>query len=228
MAKPFLKQKAIELRGAGYSYSRIKRELGVGKGTLSAWLQGLPLSQERIRELRDWNEIRIERYRETRRKKREAILKEIYSQESSKIFPLSQREEFLCGLFLYWGEGTKTGNGILCLANTDYRMMRFFLQWITLALGVPKEKVFIRLHLYSDMSVEKEQEFWSKTLNIPSSQFKKPYVKKSTLVGLTYKNGFGHGTCNMMVSDAILRKRVLMGIKSIGDLFEDGNLDTGA
>lgn len=222
MAKPILKQRAIELRKAGHSYSHIRQSLGVSKGTLSAWLEGLPLSPERIRELRDWNEVRIEHYRETKRKKREAILREIYDEESLKIFPLSKREEFLCGLFLYWGEGTKRLDSSFSLSNTDYRMVRFFVHWIRSAFEVPLDKIIVRLHLYSDMDVAREQSFWSRTLKIPISQFRKPHIKSSTLAELSYKNGFGHGTCNIIVNDAMLCKRILMGMKSIADTF--GNI----
>lgn len=221
MAKSLLKQKAIELRRSGQSYSQIKKQLGVSKSTLSNWLQDMPLPPERIRELRDWNEVRIERYRETRRKSRESALRNIYESERSKIFPLSKREEFLCGLFLYWGEGSKRIEGSFSLSNTDYRMMRFFVHWTRDILEIPIGKIIVRLHLYSDMDVVTEQVFWSEALEIPLGHFKKPYLKKSNLAGLSYKNGFGHGTCNVIVNDAMLCKRILMGIRSIADALEN-------
>jgi hypothetical protein len=223
MAKRLLKQKAIELRKAGQSYSQIRQQLGVSKSTLSVWLEDLPLPEERIRELRDWSAVRIERYRETRRKNRETILCKVYDQEHSKIFPMSAREEFLCGLFLYWGEGLKVGRTYFSLSNTDFRMMRFFIYWAKSAMGVHPDKFVIKLHLYSDMDAKRERSFWSRTLGIPYSQFRKPYIKKSSLRGLTHKNGFGHGTCNVAVYDAMLCKRILMGLKSIGDTF--GNVE---
>ena len=69
------------------------------------------------------------------------------------------------------------------------------------------------------MNIEREQDFWSHALDIPIPRFRKPYVKGSTLTGLSYKNGFGHGTCNVIVNDAMLSKRILMGIRSIADTF---------
>ena len=108
MAKFKIRERAVLLRKEGKSYSEIKSLLKVSKSTLSLWLRDYPLSQEKIRELRDWNQKRIENYRETRRRQRESILNDIYKHEKDVILPLSKRELFLTGLFLYWGEGGKT------------------------------------------------------------------------------------------------------------------------
>ena len=80
MAKQREKQKALKLRKLGKSYSQIKKVLRISKSTLSSWLKNYPLPPEKIRELRNWNHIRIERYRETRSKTREALLKQIYDE----------------------------------------------------------------------------------------------------------------------------------------------------
>ncbi len=51
MAKIKEREKAIELRKKGMSYSQIREKLGTPKSTLSNWLKDHPLSKERIREL---------------------------------------------------------------------------------------------------------------------------------------------------------------------------------
>lgn len=222
MAKFKEKQKAITMRNQGMSYSQIKKILGVSKSTLSYWLKGYPLSEQRIRELRDWNEIRIEKYRETRRKKREKIFKQFYDSEKKIIFPFSKRDLFIAGLFLYWGEGGKTRNSEISLSNTDLSIIKVFIIWVESIFDFPKEKMIVRLHLYKDMNVKKECNWWSSALQIPLSQFRKPYIKNSSLKSVTHrKGGFGHGTCNILVRNAILAKRVLQGLKVISDYFED-------
>ncbi len=60
-------------------------------------------------------------------------------------------------------------------------------------------------------------ELWSKITDLPFKNFKNVYRKESTLVGLTYKNGFRHGTCMVRVYDKKLASFVLMGLKYIGD-----------
>lgn len=72
------REKALILRKQGMSYSQIKKILKVSKSTLSLWLRNYPLSKQRIRKLRDWNEQRIEKCRETKRKKKEERLKQFY------------------------------------------------------------------------------------------------------------------------------------------------------
>lgn len=59
MARKLDKQRAILLRKRGYSYSQIKNKLGISKSTLSGWLYDIPLSEKRIRELRDLSPQRI-------------------------------------------------------------------------------------------------------------------------------------------------------------------------
>jgi len=217
------REKALALRKQEMSYSQIKAILGVGKGTLSAWLKNYPLSKERISQLSWKNERRIERYRETMREKREKRLKEFYDEQKNKIFPLTERDFFIGGIFLYlyWGEGSKTISTEVSVSNTDPSMINFFIHWVINYLKVPKEKIDIRLHLYSDMDIIKKTAFWSKRINIPKSQFSKPYIKQASIKSVNYKGMFGHGTCNVRIYNARLSEKVLMAIKSISDKYED-------
>ncbi len=219
MARHLDKQRAIELRLEGFSYSQIRKEIEVGKGTLSDWLSDYPLSKERIRELRDLNEIRIENFSATTKKNREDRLNKICAEENKKLFPLSDRDLFLAGLFLYWGEGGKTRSSGISVSNTDPAMLKFFIYWIINHVGLPKSKINATLHLYSDMDINKEVNFWSKSLGLPREQFNKPYVKTSLAKNISYKNGFGHGTCNLRIFNARIAEQVLMGLKALQNYF---------
>lgn len=203
---------ALSLRSMGKSYSQIKNELGVSKSSLSLWLRHLPLPKERIRELRDQNEQRIEKFRNTMRQKREGRLKQVFSGEVHRLLPLTTRELWVAGLFLYWGEGGKTAPAVVSLSNSNPEMVKFFISWLVRAAEIPKDKIIIRLQIYSDMSFEYESIFWSEALDIPLSQFRKPYIKQTTLRGITFK-GFGHGTCNVIVYNRDLWEKITMGIK---------------
>lgn len=216
MARKLDKQKAIKLRKKGYSYSQIKEKLGISKSTLSGWLDDMPLSKKRIKELRDFNSKRIENYRNTIKVKNDSRLAEIYEKVSKDIGQFSKREIFLLGFFLYWGEGTKTANCSTQLTNTNPAMIKFFIKWLEL-LGVKRKDLKVRLHLYSDMNVKEAIAFWSKELNISISQFKKPYIKETKLKSITYKNGFGKGTCCVIFGDRNLWEYVIMGLKYISE-----------
>lgn len=218
MLNIILKEKVVKDRIKNQtSYSELKRKFGVSKSTLSGWLKNYPLSRERINNLRANSEKRIERYRNTMALKQEVKRKVAYDKVSKDINKISNREMFLCGLFLYWAEGGKTRNSGITLTNTNPLMLKFYLKWLSM-LKIPKDKLRIHLHLYSDMNISKEINFWSKTLGISKKSFQKPYVKKSTINSLTYKNGFGHGTCSIVYDNKSISDYVLMGIKRIQEL----------
>ncbi len=217
MTRKIDKQKALAMRHKGMSYSQIKEKLHVSKSTLSVWLNNMPLSERRIRELRADNPMRIERYRNTMQKKREAVLLEAYKKVSADICVLNKRELFLSGLFLYWGEGSKTRTAVSALSNTDPAALVFYIKWLK-NFGVGKEHLKVKLQLYKDMDVQKLTVYWSRKLCLPISAFNKAYIKDSKFSGLTYKNGFGHGTCMVWVANRELNDYILMGIKRLQDI----------
>ena len=88
------------MRQKGMSYSQIKEKIKVSKSTLSGWLSDMPLSEKRIKELRDFSPVRIEHYRNTMRAKKDARLEEVYKKVSKDIGVLSKRDLFLLALYL--------------------------------------------------------------------------------------------------------------------------------
>lgn len=214
------REKAIALRKQEMSYSQIKKALSISKSTLSGWLKNYPLSKERIRELRDC-EQKIEKCRETKRKKREARLKNIYNTERKNILPLNKRELFIAGLMLYWGEGTKCRTDGLSVSNTDPSVIKFFIHWAERVFSVRIEKMRVHIQLYSDMNIKKEISYWSKITKIPTDQFTKPYIKQSSSKRINHKGGFGHGTCNVRINNVFLGEKTMMGLKAISDYYNE-------
>jgi transcriptional regulator with XRE-family HTH domain len=220
MVKKADKEAAIQLRIQGMSYSQIKERLGISKSTLSGWLAEYPLSEERLQALRDKSPVRIERYRATMQRKRKEREQLAFEKIKKDIKALSDRELFLAGLFLYWGEGTKTAPYTTCVSNTDPAVLKFFISWLEL-LGVDKSKVSVKLHIYDDMVERQEKLFWSRELNIPLKNFSSSYIKRSSSSGLTYKNGYGHGTCNVRVYNRDLSEYILMGLKYLREMSDN-------
>ena len=221
MANFKLRAQAIQLRLEGYTYGQIKRELNLSKSTLSDWLKDLQLTEEQLKKLNKSKlvsrDIAIERFRETFRNKRLTRLQKILKEQISATLPLTEKELFIAGLFLYWGEGSKQ-HGQVLISNTNPKVIQFAFYWMINALKVPKEKIKIALHLYKDMDVKKEMSYWSTSLGIPLDQFRGPYFKKTNREGLTYKS-FGHGTCNIFVSRTVLSEMIAMSIKAISDFY---------
>jgi len=216
MARHEDRRKAIELRIEGKSYSEIKSELGLSKSTLSDWLKKYPLSEKQLVRIKEKKPQQIERFRKTMASKKIAQLQQAYDQAITDWIPLSERELMLAGIFLYWGEGTKVGNGYVCISNSNPKIISFAFNWFTQALNVPKNKFKILVHLYSDMDIHKEMQYWQELLSLPISNFRKPYIKKSQRSGLTYKS-FGHGTCNLIISSVELKEKIIQSINAISD-----------
>lgn len=217
MARSFDRQKALELRLEGKSYSQIKKILNLSKSTLSLWLREYPLSKDQIDTLRGKNPKRIEKFRETMRLKHQRRLLKIYQEKKQELLPLSEKELLVAGLFLYWGEGAKT-TGSVSINNTDPELLKFALFWLCKILKVPKKSIRVYLHLYKDMKMREEMEFWSKILKIPLDQFSKPYIKTSNRENLTHK-GFGHGTCGLAIHKTELKEAIMMSIKAISGYY---------
>ncbi len=221
MSKILLREQAIKLRIEGHTYGQIRRTLGVSKSTLSGWLKNLPLSSEQTILLTKnkslAKDLAIEKYRITRTNQRLERIKKVLIQQEKALLPLSKRELFFAGLFLYWGEGAKL-RGRVSISNTDPKIIKFALFWMTEILNIPSDKILVRLHLYKDMNGEEVISFWSACLNLPKEQFGKPYIKKSNREGLTYKS-FGHGTCNLHYGSVALSDMIAMSIKSVSDKY---------
>jgi hypothetical protein len=218
MARIKDKSEAVRLRKLGMSYSQIKARLGISKGTLSGWLYNMPLSEDRIRELGPLSQKRIERCRNTKLKNRQKRLANVYEKVSKNIGKLNERDLFVAGFFLYWAEGGKTKRYTTTFSNTDPQMIKFFLQWVATFFDLKGIKMKVLLHLYEDMNIKNYTNYWSKELNLGLEQFSKPYIKKSTLAGLSYKNGFGKGTCNIRIDNRDMAEYILQGLEYIRKL----------
>ncbi len=218
MTKLLLKRKVIELRKEGKSYSEIKEAVKVSKSSLSHWLRNFPLSNDQLRRIKGKKAHAIEIFRETMKFKREKRLMDYYKEQAKIWLPLTKRELYFAGLFLYWGEGNKASRNTISISNTDPNMLKFSLLWMVESLKIPKSSIKVSLQLYRDMNINDSITYWSNTLNIPRTQFNKPYVKASSRTNIDQK-GFGYGTCNLVAQNTVIKERLLMSIKGVADLY---------
>lgn len=216
MTKIVLKRKVISLRKEGKSYGDIRKILKVSKGSLSLWLKDVLLTDDQKLALKDRRKIAVETYRKTMKLKRQRRNSEYYKNQVNKWVPLSEREMFIAGLFLYLGEGNKVSRSSIGITNTDPSVVKFALYWIINSLKIPKNKIRIQLHLYGDMDFENEISFWLKELKMKRTCLVKPYIKKSFRTSLDQK-GYGHGTCGLFVYNTVIKENILMAIRAITD-----------
>ncbi|MEK7659444.1 MAG: hypothetical protein AAB338_02205 [Patescibacteria group bacterium] len=207
------RREAIKLRLRGKTYTFIKDYLNVSKGTLSYWLKNIKLTKSQIENIkRSSTERRIENYINTRREKRVKIFESYLKNERRNLLPLSKKDYLIAGLFLYLGEGEKSNWWTTSISNTNPSIIKFSVFWLTKVLKVKKSRVRIHLHLYKDMDIEKEMNFWSKLTGISKKQFRKPYIKKTSSKNIDYHT-FGHGTCRILVEDTKLKNKVISAIR---------------
>ncbi|KKT81416.1 MAG: hypothetical protein A3B99_01570 [Candidatus Yanofskybacteria bacterium RIFCSPHIGHO2_02_FULL_44_12b] len=217
-----LKEKAIQMRiGQQLGYGSIKAQIPVAKSTLSAWLRQFPLSEERILELRRsaWSkgEASREKFRNTMRAIRQKKDEKIYGRYLKRLGKFSKISFLISGLTLYLAEGSKTDYYNVSLANTDPRILRFFIKWLIYFFKLPRSKLRAQLHLYENMELEKEKEFWKNELCLKRGQFYKTYVSKLKKSSFLYKESFRHGTCSIKVSSSSVKREIMMGIKAYLD-----------
>lgn len=183
-----LKTKALKLRRLGWSVKDIAKKLDISESTSSLWCREIVLTPAQKTRLEDrtgkklLNFFRIVEEQKIRRQKEKAI---ILDQAVKNFGELSRREKFIAGIALYWAEGFKhVSEKRLGFCNSDPLMMKFQMNFWIECLGIEKDQITARLSLNERFKdeTEKLQKYWSDYLELPASQFTKPFYQKSKTV----------------------------------------------
>ncbi|MFH1178388.1 MAG: hypothetical protein V1711_01520 [bacterium] len=167
-----IREKAMILRRRGFSYKYISSETGLSKSTLSGWLTEIPYTPNKETVLAFGKARAAASAR--RAELRQESIRDIRKMAIKDIGKISRRDLFVFGLGLYLGEGCKS-NGQIRVVNSDPRIIQAAIAWFKI-LGVRKDQIKIRVHLYPDNNVRQCLQFWSRTTSIPLSQFQKPQI----------------------------------------------------
>lgn len=184
MAKTKEKEKAIELRKKGYSYSEILKEIPVAKSTLSLWLRSVGLSKRQKQRLTEKKLAAALRGAKVRKEQRLLITKEIKDKAKKEIGKISGRELWLIGVALYWAEGSKQKEHNVSqkvkFSNSDPKMIKIFLKWLQNICKLPKSEISFRisLHKKSLNKLNRVQKYWSVVTRFSINDFKKIDWKK--------------------------------------------------
>ncbi len=215
MVKSTLKERAINLRRRGFSYSEILKLIPVAKSTLSLWLRNVGLSKSQIQKLSNKKLAAAHRGGEARRSKRLAITREILKRAAREIGSVSQRELWLMGIMLYWAEGSKEkdqrpGLGVQ-FTNSDPQMIKIFLKWLTEICKVQQHEICfdIFIHENSKNNIDQVIHHWSKSVDFPKSHFPHVYFKKSKIKTLRKNIGssyYGLVKVRVKASSSLNRK----------------------
>jgi hypothetical protein len=150
---------------------------------------------------------------QTRRPHRQALEKraeiERYRAEGRRRIGRLQEGEFLvAGAALYAGEGAKRDGGVR-FANSDPRMIVFFLAWLRRFFEVDESRLRLRLYLHEGLDLAAANRFWSDLTAIPEEQFVKPYRAVADPTIRRSKHPMG---CPCVVYSCSATHRAVMGL----------------
>jgi len=213
------KEKARILRKKGYSINQIVKETGFTKSSVSLWVRDIVLTKvqkkklsERGRSVESIEKRRINRLFNENKKRR------VVMDEAKKDFHNISLEELkLIGIMLYWGEGGKTGNWSVRLANSDPAIIQVMMRFFREVCNVPEEKFHAHIHTFEKADVEKTEKYWSKISRIPRKQFYKTYIKPS-IASLQKRKTLPFGTLDIYVHDTKLFLTIMGWIEKIKEL----------
>jgi hypothetical protein len=212
------KQKAVKLRQQGKTYSEILEVVPVAKSTLSLWLREVGLSSQQKQKLTAKKQAAQQRGGDSRRRQRLLETEEINLLCRSDISQLTNKEQFLIGVALYWAEGTKrNGNrpgAMVDFANSDPNMVRIFVKWLKKYCNIPENQVELRLHLHESHRYREDEikVIWSKLVGLTNTHFTKTQYKKHNPKTVRYKTGNEYiGLVSVRVKRSTTLNRRILG-----------------
>jgi len=114
----------------------------------------------------------------------------------SKPRTLKEAQLFGIGLGLYWGEGTKANKASVRLGNTDPKLVKYFLRFLTKFFGVKKRDFRFSLQIFTDIDEKTALRYWMVSLKVNANQFTKTTVSPSQSTG-TYKKKCRYGVATL-------------------------------
>lgn len=172
-----MKERAIQLREKGLSYSEILKQLPVAKSTLSLWLRSVDLHESsKLRLIKRQTEAQ-NLGGKVKRKQRKERTKKIKRLARSQIVAISKENLFLMGVMLYWAEGSKEKESNIgqqvTFTNSDPLMCRLFLKWARICLEITDDRITPSVYIHQSQRGRSETalKFWSKEIGIPERKF---------------------------------------------------------
>ncbi len=194
--KTSLKQKAVKMRQAGWSYKDINNKLGISKSTLSGWLKAVPFVP---------NSVVSKRIKQgpaksvaIRSQKRTELIKVINSEAKKELGVLSARDLWMLGIGIYIGEGTKSYEDVRVI-NSDPNVVNLAISWFNKVCGVPLEHFSLRLHIYPDVSEKEAKKYWATATGLSIPQFSKTQIDLRTNKSKSNHRKLPYGTAHLTV-----------------------------
>lgn len=228
--KTLERERAIELRKNGFTYSEILEKIPVAKSSLSLWLRSVGLSKRVKHRLTERKRLAQLKGAEARRKQRILRTNEIFERAEKDIKYISRRELWLMGIMLYWAEGSKEkpnhpGSGVQ-FGNSDPDMIKLFLKWLYDVCNIGDEKIKFEIYIHenSKNNLAEVKRYWSKVTNYPIDRFSCIYFKKNKIKTNRKNTGsLYYGLLRVRVrSSSILNREVAGWVRAISKRLPGG------
>jgi hypothetical protein len=171
-----------KMRRHGYSLAQIATKLRISKSTASLWTSGENITTKGKRKIVIRQNLARKRAFRTLTIKRDLIRNEIFKISKDTIDHLKLDHyinKLICAI-LIWAEGEKGKFNKVGFSNSDPKMISTFLYLFRKSFAVDESKFRALVHIHEYHDKNKVMEFWSKTTQIPRSQFNRCYLKPHT------------------------------------------------
>ena len=130
---------------------------------------------------------------------------------------LREKELFVAGLGLYWGEGSKSSSGVR-FCNSDPAAIDFAMKWFKKSLRIGEDRflMYVSINEIHKKRLNDVIKFWSKITDISVNQFRKPILIRAKNKKF-YENFSDHyGTLSIRISKSSdLLYQILGWIKAL-------------
>jgi len=218
MANTLKKNKALSLRRRGRSITEISDKLNIPKSTIGVWCRNLKLGKKQIERLAKRQESGSYKGRmkflERIRSNRLLQTKKLRQEGLSDVKNISRRDLFVSGIAMYLSEGaTSESSEEVSFTNSDFRTVLFMKKWFSNICKISNDRFIIQIRinkLHKDR-INSVENYWSKMINVPLSQFTKTILIKSKAKKVYPKDDTYYGTIRLKVKQGTQLRRKING-----------------
>lgn len=200
-----LREKALCLRKDGKSLNDICEMLNRSKTTVYYWIKDVEIINKNAflnTRKQKINKAQKNAALSTRRKFK--LLHDVAREEAIKFWEENkEKQDFILFVMLYWCEGYKRTKHTCSVVNSDHRLMKLALKWLS---SLSKKKVNYEVRLHEDQNEQGVVNFWKNELNI-TEEIKT--LKKSNSGKMKGRNwNSKNGLLEISVYDAYLKTKI--------------------
>ena len=205
--------RAIALRKQGKTYSEIRKEIQISKGTLSYWSKRITLSPNAKAQLQKTQNLHLAKARlagvATLKKKRADFLQDLRERVSSIITRAMTPEMLKVALaFLHLGEGAKwKSHRGLQLGSSDPLILLLYIKLLNKCYNIDKSQIHCYICYRADQDLGQLRRYWSHILGISSDRFYSSRPDPRT-VGKITKNKDYKGVCILSCAGTIVQQEL--------------------